>query len=76
MPKIAYIFIAIGIIIVLLAVFFASFIAYKRTPAPKGCEDLKPDPEMCSQCQKTSCAFFDEFHKEYDEDQNKNKGEK
>lgn len=64
MPQYAYILIAIAIIIFLVAVFFISFVAYKRTPAPKGCEDIKPDPEMCPNCQKTNCPFFEEYHKE------------
>ncbi len=64
MPQYAYIIIAIALIIVLAATFFVSFILYRRTPAPKGCEDVKADPEMCPNCQKTNCPFFEEFHKE------------
>lgn len=62
MPQYAYVIIAIAIIIALAAIFIISFILYRRMPAPKGCEDLKPDPEMCPNCQKTNCAFYNQFH--------------
>lgn len=67
MPQIAYIFIAIAILIALIAIFVISFIAYRKTPAPKGCEDVKPDPELCERCNKASCAFYNEFHSEIEE---------
>jgi hypothetical protein len=73
MPKWAYILIAVGVIIALIAIFIISFIAYRRTPAPKGCENVRPDPEFCPACQKASCPFFAEFH---EEDKTKDKGEK
>ncbi|MDD5885450.1 MAG: hypothetical protein PUC66_05365 [Erysipelotrichaceae bacterium] len=73
MPQWVYILIAVGIVVVLLAVFIISFIAYRRTPVPKGCEDVRPDPNFCPACQKASCPFFAEFH---EEDSSKHKGEK
>lgn len=68
MPKIAYILIAIAILIALIAIFVISFIAYRKTPVPKGCEDVKPDPELCERCNKASCAFYNEFHSEIEEE--------
>lgn len=68
MSKVAYILIAIAILVALIAIFVISFIAYRRTPAPKGCEDIKPDPELCEQCSKASCAFYKEFHSEIEKE--------
>lgn len=76
MPKIAYIFIAIGILIALIAIFVISFIAYRKTPVPKGCEDVKPDPELCERCNKASCAFYNEFHSEIEEEIKKDETDK
>ena len=75
MSKLAYIFIAIGILVALIAIFVISFIAYGKTPAPKGCEDVKPDPEFCEQCSKTSCSFYQDFHSEIEKENKEDKKE-
>ena len=57
MSQVAYLIIAIVILVSLLAVFVISFVLYKRTPAPKGCEDILMGDEKCSTCQQTNCSF-------------------
>ena len=53
-----YIAIAITIIAILLAIFVFSFIAYRKTPLPEGCEELKPSAEKCEGCQQQNCPFY------------------
>ncbi len=49
---------AIGIMVLLLVIFIVSFILYKKTPVPKGCEELaKPSEEKCHGCKETGCHF-------------------
>ncbi len=64
MSKEAYLVIAITILVALLAVFIISFILYKRTPVPKGCEKLKISEENCSSCSHKECSFYKEEDKE------------
>lgn len=49
-----YILIAVAIIGVLLVIFFASFIAYRRCPEPKGSIRNK---NMCASCNSESCIY-------------------
>lgn len=58
MSQTAYLILAISIIIALAMIFVASFVLYKKTPAPKGCEDIKINEENCSACKNTSCSHF------------------
>lgn len=58
MSKEAYLIIAITILVVLLITFIVSFILYRRTPAPKGCEQLKISEENCSSCSHKECSFY------------------
>ena len=53
-----YLIIAIVILAVLLVTFFVSFVLYVRTPAPKGCEDMKISEENCSSCGHKECEFY------------------
>ncbi len=46
---------AILLLIFLLVVFLVSFILYRKTPAPKGCEDLGPEKEKCASCKEEHC---------------------
>lgn len=48
---------AVLVIVILVAVFIVTFILYKRTPPPKGCEDIHPSAEKCHGCKETSCHF-------------------
>jgi hypothetical protein len=49
MSQLGYLLIAVGVILVLLAIFFVTFVLYRKTPVPKGCEKL-PSAESCSKC--------------------------
>lgn len=48
---------AISIIVGLVILFIASFIIYKRIPAPKGSEKLRINEENCSACKDTNCSL-------------------
>lgn len=65
MGKTGYVILAVGIIVLLLVIFFVSFVLYRKTPLPKGCEALKPG-EGCSKCTITSCDLYNEYHEEND----------
>ena len=54
----AYLALAISILIGLLTVFIVSFVIYHKTPAPKGCEDIKINPENCGHCQNQECHYY------------------
>ena len=58
MSQVGYLILAISILIALATIFVVSFILYKRTPAPKGCEDIQINEENCSACHNTSCSHF------------------
>ena len=60
MTKEAYLIIAITILVVLLVTFIVSFVLYRRTPVPKGCEHLKISEENCSSCSHKECSFYKE----------------
>lgn len=57
MTQIEYLIIAIIILVVLAITFIVSYVLYKRTPKPKGCEDLEIDEEKCLACTNESCAL-------------------
>ena len=52
-----YLLIGIIIIALLIAVFFISYVLNKKTPVPKGCENLFVDDELCAKCSNTTCKF-------------------
>ena len=58
MGTMGYLIIAISILVVLLAVFIVSFVLYVKTPAPKGCENIKINDENCSSCNHKECKFY------------------
>ncbi len=58
MSKEAYLIIAITILVVLLVTFIVSFVLYRRTPVPKGCEHIKISEENCSSCSHKECSFY------------------
>lgn len=64
MPSYGYLIIAIIILIALLVIFVVSFVLYKKTPVPKGCEDILIDDEKCSSCQNNECRFKHRNEKE------------
>ncbi|MCR4562493.1 MAG: hypothetical protein K5694_04760 [Bacilli bacterium] len=57
MPQFVYLIIAIVVIVALVAIFVISFIAYRRTPVPKGCEDLVANKEKCEGCLMSECPL-------------------
>ena len=64
MNQVGYLILAISILVALVAIFVISFILYKRTPVPKGCEDIKISEENCHKCDHQECSFYKEMHKE------------
>ena len=60
MTQAGYLALAISIIVTLLVVFIVSFVLYKRTPVPKGCENIKVSEEKCAGCTHTECSFYKE----------------
>ena len=59
-----YLALAIGILLALLVVFVVSFVLYKRTPVPKGCEDITINEEKCASCNNKNCSVFKDRNKE------------
>lgn len=57
MPDWLRIILAVLVIAVLIAVFITSYLLYKKTPVPKGCEDIHPNEEKCHGCNQTECHF-------------------
>ncbi|MCR4879688.1 MAG: hypothetical protein K5906_01870 [Bacilli bacterium] len=64
MDQVGYLILAIAILVTLLLTFIVSFVIYRRTPAPKGCEQIKINEENCSACQNKDCQFHIERNKE------------
>ena len=58
MDKVTYLIIAISVLVVLLIVFVVSFVLYRKTPVPKGCEDIKINEENCSNCGHQECSYY------------------
>ena len=58
MSQTGYLVLAIAILVSLLTIFIVSFILYKRTPVPKGCENIKISEENCSSCGHTECSRY------------------
>lgn len=61
MNDLLYKIVAIAIIVLLVVIFFVSYVFNKKTPVPKECEDLlKQNNEHCSSCKNKSCAYYKE----------------
>ena len=58
MTQVGYLILGISIMVGLLIVFIVSFILYRRTPVPKGCEDIRMSEEKCSSCSHSECHFY------------------
>lgn len=54
-------YLAIAIIVLLVAVFIVSYVLNKRTPIPEGCEHINISEEFCLQCGNTSCSIREKF---------------
>ncbi|MCR4898833.1 MAG: hypothetical protein K5892_06355 [Acholeplasmatales bacterium] len=59
--KTVYLIISIILIATLVAVFIISFLINKKTPKPKGCEDLEVTEENCLNCGRFDCKIRDKF---------------
>ena len=57
MSKTASLILAISIILALLIIFIVSFVLYKKTPVPKGCENLLINEENCAACGNKECGL-------------------
>ena len=64
MSQTGYLILAISILAVLLVTFIVSFVLYRRTPVPKGCENMVMNEEKCSSCGHKECSFYQEKNKE------------
>ena len=57
MSQTVYLIIAFSILVALLVTFFVSFVLYRKTPVPKGCENMKMSEEKCQSCSNEQCMF-------------------
>ena len=57
MSKEVALILSISALVVLLIVFVVSFVLYKKTPVPKGCEGLEISEENCAACKNTKCSL-------------------
>ena len=57
MSKEAALALAIVIMISLLIIFVVSFVMYKKTPVPKGCENIEISESNCASCKNTKCSL-------------------
>ena len=57
MSKEISLILALTILVALLIVFVVSFILYKKTPVPKGCENLEISEENCAACSNKECSL-------------------
>jgi hypothetical protein len=53
MSDVARIFVAIGVMAILIALYIGSYVLNKRTIKPEGCKDFA---SSCSGCAVTSCS--------------------
>ena len=56
-----YLIIAIALIALIAIIFVTSFIINRKTPLPKGCEDLKIEESKCLACNNSDCKIHQEF---------------
>lgn len=76
-----YLFFAILLIVFIGAVFFISFVHNRRTPVPKGCEQIKIEEMTCLSCSNDGCSIKEKFEyeklkKELEKDDNKGEDNK
>ena len=61
MGKTTALIIAIVIIVAFVILFFVTFLINRKTPVPKGCENIKISEEACGACQVTECSIKQKF---------------
>ena len=59
LSRTGYLIIGIGVIILLIALFFIGYILNKKTPIPEECKNLV-DEEKCSGCANKLCSHYHE----------------
>ncbi|MDE7162221.1 MAG: hypothetical protein K2N65_05635 [Anaeroplasmataceae bacterium] len=52
---------AITILVLLVVLFVVSYVLNKRTPVPKGCEQIKISDEFCLNCTNTECKIHEKL---------------
>ena len=52
---------AITILVLLVVLFIVSYVLNKRTPVPKGCENIKISEEFCLNCTNTECKIHEKL---------------
>ncbi|MDE6584971.1 MAG: hypothetical protein K2K15_06165 [Anaeroplasmataceae bacterium] len=52
---------AITILVLLVVLFIVSYVLNKRTPVPKGCENIKISEEFCLNCANTECKIHEKL---------------
>ena len=57
MSREASLVLAISVIALLLIIFIVSFSLYKKTPVPKGCENIEISEENCAACSNKECSL-------------------
>ena len=58
-----YLVIGIGVIVLLLVLFFIGYILNKKTPIPEECKNMI-DEEKCTGCQNKFCSHYKEKNEE------------
>ena len=61
MGKTVALIFAIVIIAAFVILFFVTFLINRKTPVPKGCENIKISEDNCSACQVSDCSIKQKF---------------
>jgi hypothetical protein len=56
-----FVWLAITILVLLVVFFFVTYILNKRTPVPKGCEQIKISEEFCLNCSNIDCKIHEKL---------------
>lgn len=51
------VYLGIVVVVLLVAIFFVSYIFNKKTPVPEGCEQINISDEFCLQCSNVECTI-------------------
>lgn len=60
--------IAIIVIVALIFIFIGSYVLNKKTPLPKGCENLKINDDVCLACNRTECKIKETIMKDLNDE--------